>query len=214
MQFVHDSRIQVHQMLVPSPRCILNCQALSIHLPPLSESCDRSSLNKHLSLSMSTSSKYSRPSLPQRSSYLRRYSISPESGGSSTSKPSTLQSQIVQSPPHYTQRELTTPSGTVVEDRGSFSDANLLKSSSSGERSLNNLDSPEDRHFAAGSPGLSRKVKAHVPSACVNCKRKHLACETKRPCGRCVQTGKEVSCSRKLFDYGLQSIDNLRRCRA
>lgn len=186
-------------MLVPSPRCILNCHALSIHLPPLSESCDRSSPNKHLSLSMSTSSKYSRPSPPQKSSYHRRYSISPESGGSSTSKPTTLQSQILQSPPHFIQREFSTPTGAAVEGRDRLSDANLLKSSSNGELSSNILDSPEDRHFAAGSPGISRKVKAHVPSACVNCKRKHLACETKRPCGRCVQTGKEVSYSHKTL---------------
>lgn len=175
-------------MLVSSSRCILNCQALSIHLPPVSGSCERSSPNKHLSCSMPTSSKSSRPSPPQKPSYHH------ELGGPLTSKPTTLQSQIVQSPPQFIQREFTTLTGTTVEDRAIFSDANLPKSSSNGERSLNILDSPQDRHFAAGFPGLSRKVKAHVPSACVNCKRKHLACETKRPCGRCVQTGKEVSC--------------------
>lgn len=43
------------------------------------------------------------------------------------------------------------------------------------------------------SPRATRKVKAHVASACVNCKRKHLRCDSARPCQRCVQSGKEVS---------------------
>ncbi len=42
------------------------------------------------------------------------------------------------------------------------------------------------------SPRSARRAKAHVPSACVNCKRKHLRCEQRRPCHRCVQAGKEV----------------------
>lgn len=43
------------------------------------------------------------------------------------------------------------------------------------------------------SPKGSRKNKAHVASACVNCKKKHLRCDAARPCRRCVQNGKEVS---------------------
>jgi len=42
------------------------------------------------------------------------------------------------------------------------------------------------------SPRTTRKTKAHVASACVNCKRKHLRCDETRPCRRCVQQGKEV----------------------
>src|SRR5205807_1146526 len=42
------------------------------------------------------------------------------------------------------------------------------------------------------SPRANRKTKAHVASACVNCKRKHLRCDESRPCRRCVQSGKEV----------------------
>lgn len=42
------------------------------------------------------------------------------------------------------------------------------------------------------SPRATRKVKAHVASACVNCKRKHLRCDESRPCRRCVQSAKEV----------------------
>lgn len=42
------------------------------------------------------------------------------------------------------------------------------------------------------SPRTTRKTKAHVASACINCKKKHLRCDSNRPCRRCVQSGKEV----------------------
>lgn len=54
----------------------------------------------------------------------------------------------------------------------------------------------------SSSPGLAtqslpqkatRRTKAHVASACVNCKKKHLGCDPARPCRRCVLSGKAVS---------------------
>lgn len=39
----------------------------------------------------------------------------------------------------------------------------------------------------------TRRTKAHVASACVNCKKKHLGCDSARPCRRCVLAGKAVS---------------------
>lgn len=39
----------------------------------------------------------------------------------------------------------------------------------------------------------TRRTKAHVASACVNCKKKHLGCDPARPCRRCVLSGKAVS---------------------
>jgi hypothetical protein len=39
----------------------------------------------------------------------------------------------------------------------------------------------------------ARRTKAHVASACVNCKKAHLSCDVQRPCGRCVTSGKQVS---------------------
>jgi hypothetical protein len=39
----------------------------------------------------------------------------------------------------------------------------------------------------------ARRTKAHVASACVNCKKAHLSCDVQRPCGRCVSSGKQVS---------------------
>jgi hypothetical protein len=41
-------------------------------------------------------------------------------------------------------------------------------------------------------PRVTRRTKAHVASACVNCKHKHLGCDSARPCRRCVIAGKEV----------------------
>ncbi|PWN47030.1 hypothetical protein IE53DRAFT_275251 [Violaceomyces palustris] len=42
---------------------------------------------------------------------------------------------------------------------------------------------------------VPRKVaKAHVPSACLNCKRAHLACDVGRPCRRCINLGKSDTC--------------------
>lgn len=39
-----------------------------------------------------------------------------------------------------------------------------------------------------------RKSKAHVASACVNCKKAHLSCDVARPCARCVASNKQVRC--------------------
>ena len=50
--------------------------------------------------------------------------------------------------------------------------------------------------LSAGSPQLTRtgrKSKAHVASACINCKRAHLSCDVQRPCARCVASGKQVN---------------------
>lgn len=51
--------------------------------------------------------------------------------------------------------------------------------------------------YGAGSssPESKRRRKVHVPSACVNCKKKHLRCDNSRPCHRCIQTGQEVGLS-------------------
>ncbi|ETI20805.1 hypothetical protein G647_07147 [Cladophialophora carrionii CBS 160.54] len=61
---------------------------------------------------------------------------------------------------------------------------------------LSSSTSVQDSRFALSpiSPRTTRKPKAHVASACVNCKRKHLRCDASRPCRRCVQSGKEDTC--------------------
>lgn len=55
------------------------------------------------------------------------------------------------------------------------------------------VSGPESRYTLSPiSPRATRKPKAHVASACINCKKKHLRCDNSRPCRRCVQSGKEV----------------------
>ncbi|KAI7879470.1 hypothetical protein K492DRAFT_208247 [Lichtheimia hyalospora FSU 10163] len=38
------------------------------------------------------------------------------------------------------------------------------------------------------------RSKPHVQRACINCRRAHLACDTERPCRRCVSLGKQDGC--------------------
>ena len=65
--------------------------------------------------------------------------------------------------------------------------------------------SPFETRFPAGpvSPRTTRKTKAHVASACVNCKKKHLRCDQTRPCHRCIQCGKEVRSAVFIAECGL-----------
>jgi hypothetical protein len=61
-----------------------------------------------------------------------------------------------------------------------------------------------------------RKSKAHVASACINCKRAHLSCDVSRPCARCVSAGKQV-CHHVHAFIALRSLltprsGHLRRC--
>ncbi|KAI8082977.1 uncharacterized protein BX664DRAFT_388095 [Halteromyces radiatus] len=39
-----------------------------------------------------------------------------------------------------------------------------------------------------------KSIKPHVRTACVNCKKAHLACDAERPCKRCISVGKTDSC--------------------
>ena len=63
------------------------------------------------------------------------------------------------------------------------------------------------------SPRTGRKSKAHVASACANCKRAHLSCDVNRPCARCVASGKQVSPAQLAGEMCL-GIDERGRTRA
>ncbi|SAM02569.1 hypothetical protein [Absidia glauca] len=39
-----------------------------------------------------------------------------------------------------------------------------------------------------------KSIKPHVRTACINCKKAHLACDAERPCKRCISVGKTDSC--------------------
>ena len=189
-------------MLLYSPRCILNCQQLKIHLPPLPESRDSAPKGQYLvSPPMSASPLHSRfANGPQQHlTYNRKPSDSTKSNRSSSGKHSPAGSQNTTSSKGFHRDlggSLGTPASASV--RTSQSSRTSIQSSNGipafrDESNEDSQDSPEGQSFTAGAPGVARRQKAHVPSACVNCKRKHLACETKRPCNRCVQTGKEAS---------------------
>ena len=186
---------------MPSSRCTLNCQALSIHLPPLGEQRHTSQGSNYLSPPMSATfspSKYDDPTFPQSNSH-RQYSLTPPSRPSTSGKHSPTNVRAVKgnkTPAKDVRGDLSITSSTDHETSGTSlqlsSDAHPVLLESNDELSSNAQDSPEGQQLVAGPPGIARRAKAHVPSACVNCKKKHLACETKRPCNRCVQTGKEV----------------------
>lgn len=205
MQSQHNSSHRGQPLLVSSPRCALNCQQLKIHLPPLTESRDHQATGHYLSPPMSASPVQSRlTNAPQQFfNYHRKYSDSSKSGRSDSGKHSPAGSYGgLNSKARYHDQHLglsTPPSssgaGATVPSRSSVQSSNgivPLREESNGDSSTSPKDSPEGQNLTSGAPGVARRAKAHVPSACVNCKRKHLACETKRPCNRCVQTGKEV----------------------
>lgn len=67
------------------------------------------------------------------------------------------------------------------------------QSSSSLPTGSVSVGSTESRYgLTSLSPRSARKPKAHVASACINCKKKHLRCDNNRPCRRCIASGKEV----------------------
>ncbi|CAG8465437.1 7323_t:CDS:2 [Dentiscutata heterogama] len=70
------------------------------------------------------------------------------------------------------------------------SDSTKQSGSSSTMRLANTSLGTDDN----GSAIMKRTNKTHVPSACVNCKRAHLACDVSRPCKRCVALNKVDTC--------------------
>ncbi len=212
MQSLYTSKNHDHQVLVPSPRCTLNCQALSIHLPPLGQGRNSLPGNDYISPPMSASWERSKfdDSCHHRSNGHRQYSLTPPSNGSS-SRPTTsgklspTNARAIHANKALgkdVRGDLSTPSSTDHETSGTAlglaNDTRPVFGESNDDLSSNAQDSPEGQ-LIAGPPGIARRAKAHVPSACVNCKKKHLACETKRPCNRCVLTGKEVSSKSETY---------------
>lgn len=193
------------QMLVTSPRCSLNCQGLYIHLPPLSGRQDVSSGNNYRSPPMSASTipqSYDKLS-PKVQNNSAKKSISPPSPPSTLGKRSPNSLKAVRVNRAVTQERHVDLSATTAASnerehkipgisRLSSSETSRVIGDSNDDLSANSQESPEAHQLMPGAPGVARRAKAHVPSACVNCKKKHLACETKRPCNRCMQTGKEV----------------------
>ena len=169
---------RIHQMHLEGPRSPLNCQVLSLHLP---HSGQQSRAPSH-SLS-SPISAFSRA----QGSYI--HSDSGSSHGYSTT-PTLLASRSDRRSPqrHHAPGEINKSTRAPLYRNNGTTSPKLR--SNDGYSSMQ--EDPANMLLPLGSPGTARRAKAHVPSACVNCKRKHLACETRRPCNRCLQAGKEV----------------------
>lgn len=184
-------------MLASSPTGIWNCRSLSVHLPPLGERRDSATKNVYSSPPMSASPKHSKlVDSSHYHSHKQQYTPSPTSQ-STSGKQSPILTKSVKSRPPSSKGEqstaLSNADGDIMRTSLQFASDTQPLREESVDSSSPPQDSPEAHQLAAGVPGVARRAKAHVPSACVNCKRKHLACETKRPCNRCLQTGKEVS---------------------
>ena len=195
MASIHDS--YRGQVLVTSPRSnILNCQQLKVHLPPLRDCRDLSTKAKYISPPVPGSAVRTKFVNNVQNSYdpRRHHPTSPTSTHSGSGKQSPTNPPSVSSARSLRYDEVrSTATSTPRTSVQSSHSVPASREDSNDEHSLSNHDSPEAQHLTAGAPGVARRAKAHVPSACVNCKKKHLACETKRPCNRCMQTGKEVS---------------------
>ena len=195
MQSGSDPRHRDNQIMVSSPRCILNCQALSIHLPPLRDPGDTSARAKYLTPPMSVSPGHSQfgDAHQTHPKGRREQTLSPTSVPTYSGKPIPENVRISHSAQLQSIGQRTPIGSPGARTLSHQTGASLpAREVSNDELSSINQDSPELHHLTPGPPGVARRAKAHVPSACVNCKRKHLACETKRPCNRCIQTGKEV----------------------
>ena len=203
----HRERSKVNkQMIITSPSCSLDCQGLSIHLPPLGGRRDFNLGCSYRSFPMSDNhdqQTYDRPSPKLQNGYVGS-SVSPPTppltlGKRSPSSPKAIRldksvAQDDETKPR-TSISSSTECGNASAPKPLDTDQTRAPGDSNDELSAlsaNSQGSPEAHQLMPGVPGVARRAKAHVPSACVNCKKKHLACETKRPCNRCMQTGKEV----------------------
>ena len=192
------------QVLSTSPSCSLDCQGLSVHLPPLGGPRDTKSGSSYRSPPMSGiphQQTYDRPSPKLQDGYAEP-SVSPPTPPSTLGKRSPSSPKAVRldkTAAHDEHGNSRTSTSTGIEHGAAGvtklpnNNTTRVLGDSNDELSANSQGSPEAHHqLMPGVPGVARRAKAHVPSACVNCKKKHLACETKRPCNRCMQTGKEV----------------------
>ena len=179
---------RVREMQLEGPRSPLNCQVLSLHLPNSSQ------------LPRASSHTLSSPvSAFARAQGSRLQSNSGSTHGCSASSTQFSTRSDRTSPPRHHSRNLTQASYHAPGPVSRSSRAPLYVSNGTTSPKLRSSDgyssaqeAPVNMLLPLGSPGTARRAKAHVPSACVNCKRKHLACETRRPCNRCLQAGKEV----------------------
>ncbi|KAI4283507.1 MAG: hypothetical protein L6R35_005150 [Caloplaca aegaea] len=160
-------------MLVSSPKEIWNCGSLSRHLPPLGERRTSSAKSVYSSPPMSASPKHSRfvDSSNYHQSYKQQHTPSPTSQTTS-GKQSPLLTKSVKSRPPSSRGELSTASSNADTDTArnslQFARDSLPLREGSADAASPPQDFAEAHQLSAGVPGVARRAKAHVPSACVN----------------------------------------------
>ena len=196
----------VTRSILASPKSFLNCQALSIHLPPPSPAQNSSSRSAYISPPMSASSRFpqalksprsqakhqrqrSTPPLTDPSAPAHLGSFNGRRAPDASLQPQQLRKSPTEGRRNIRETDVDRPNTPVTLGGGTPPPAEGSNDECS-PRTQGSSNAPQSN---SDSPNIARRAKAHVPSACVNCKRKHLACETRRPCSRCVQAGKEVS---------------------
>ena len=188
-----NAKTRFQNMSMASPRSPLNCQILGRYLPLSPNSQQSRSDASYLSSRSTPGIDPTDPHFYGRHEKQSFYQTSRNSYVDQSDDPSEQILQIRTRDPTYYLTASQSPeesSKSLSSQRQQDYDVSMY---GQGSASLGDpYDSPEASNLALGSPGVARRAKAHVPSACVNCKRKHLACETRRPCNRCLQAGKEV----------------------
>ena len=97
-------------------------------------------------------------------------------------------------PPSFFGRSAEPPTTFISRTIGEPSSSGLVSAFPTGQNVFNlGQTAPSGPTLTSPTqPRSGRKAKAHVASACMNCKRAHLSCDTQRPCTRCVTSGKQV----------------------
>jgi hypothetical protein len=139
------------------------------------------------------------PDPPQVAGRRRKRSTTPPAGTTGTTAAPQTPTEQDSSRRRATQQtgalELATTTVTAPSYPTSYPPTQSFGYGPSGPSIINLAASTLETQLSSGdvAPRATRKTKAHVASACVNCKKKHLRCDSARPCRRCVQSGKEVS---------------------
>lgn len=96
-------------------------------------------------------------------------------------------------PPYYSNVTDISPYAAPLGSHQSAQYASVGAMRAAQEAAVSGSSAGTGSLFAGHPPNqIGRKSKAHVASACVNCKRAHLSCDIQRPCLRCVASGKQV----------------------
>jgi hypothetical protein len=142
------------------------------------------------------------PEPPQVAGRRRKRSATPPPGTTGTTAASQTPTEQDPSRRRATQQPGALELAATAVPAPSYPSSHLSAQSfgygPSGPSIINSAASTLETQLGSGdvAPRATRKTKAHVASACVNCKKKHLRCDNERPCRRCVQSGKEVSLSK------------------